>query len=145
MANAHNEHAEGSHGSVKSYAIGFVLSVILTLIPFGLVMYPTLPKDMTVLIVVAFAVIQIVVHLYYFLHLDRSPEQRENVSAFLFTGLVIALLVGLSLWIMFSIPTSMMAKCGNTACPLSTLSTSPNRGSFSVPFFLWQAVSSLPR
>jgi cytochrome o ubiquinol oxidase operon protein cyoD len=50
------------------------------------------------------------VHLYYFLHLDRSPEQRENVSAFLFTGLVIALLVGLSLWIMFSIHTSMMAK-----------------------------------
>ncbi|MBV6287594.1 cytochrome o ubiquinol oxidase subunit IV [Pseudomonas aegrilactucae] len=110
MANAHNEHAEGNHGSVKSYAIGFVLSVILTLIPFGLVMYPTLPKDMTILIVVAFAVIQIVVHLYYFLHLDRSPEQRENVSAFLFTGLVIALLVGLSLWIMFSIHTSMMAK-----------------------------------
>ena len=112
MANAHNSHGhdEANHGSVKSYAIGFILSVILTVIPFGLVMYPTLPKDMTLLIIVAFAVIQIVVHLYYFLHLDRSPEQRENVSAFLFTGLVIALLVGLSLWIMFSIHTSMMAK-----------------------------------
>ena len=110
MANAHNSHAEGSHGSVKSYAIGFILSVILTVIPFGLVMYPSLPKDMTVLIVVAFALIQVVVHLYYFLHLDRSAEQRENVSAFLFTAMVIALLVGLSLWIMFSIHTSMMAK-----------------------------------
>mgnify|MGYP006168730491 FL=1 len=110
MANAHNEHAEGSHGSVKSYAIGFVLSVILTLIPFGLVMYPTLPKDMTILIVVAFAVIQIVVHLYYFLHLDRSIAQRNNVIAFVFTAIVILLLVGLSLWIMFSIHTFMMAK-----------------------------------
>ena len=110
MANAHNEHAEGSHGSVKSYAIGFVLSVILTLIPFGLVMYPTLPKDMTILIVVAFAVIQIVVHLYYFLHLDRSIAQRNNVIAFVFTAIVILLLVGLSLWIMFSIHTYMMAK-----------------------------------
>ncbi|MCW2268086.1 Cytochrome bo(3) ubiquinol oxidase subunit 4 [compost metagenome] len=110
MANAHNSHAEGNHGSVKSYAIGFILSVILTAIPFGLVMFPSLPKDMTVLIVVAFAAIQIVVHLYYFLHLDRSKEQRENVSAFLFTAMVIALLVGLSLWIMFSIHTSMMAK-----------------------------------
>ncbi|WP_028942726.1 cytochrome o ubiquinol oxidase subunit IV [Pseudomonas vranovensis] len=110
MANAHNSHAEGNHGSVKSYAIGFILSVILTAIPFGLVMFPSLPKDMTVLIVVAFAAIQIVVHLYYFLHLDRSKEQRENVTAFLFTAMVIALLVGLSLWIMFSIHTSMMAK-----------------------------------
>jgi cytochrome o ubiquinol oxidase operon protein cyoD len=59
---------------------------------------------------VAFAVIQVVVHLFYFLHLDSSREQRWNVSAFLFTGLVIVLLVGLSLWIMFSIHTSMMAK-----------------------------------
>ncbi|ATR81830.1 cytochrome o ubiquinol oxidase subunit IV [Pseudomonas sp. FFUP_PS_473] len=109
MANAHHSH-DASHGSYKSYAIGFILSVILTVIPFGLVMYPSLPKDMTILIVVAFAVIQVVVHLFYFLHLDSSREQRWNVSAFLFTGLVIVLLVGLSLWIMFSIHTSMMAK-----------------------------------
>ena len=109
MANAHHSH-DASHGSYKSYAIGFILSVILTVIPFGLVMYPSLPKDMTILVVVAFAVIQVVVHLFYFLHLDSSREQRWNVSAFLFTGLVIVLLVGLSLWIMFNIHTSMMAK-----------------------------------
>ena len=110
MANAHDTHHEGNHGSVKSYMIGFVLSVILTAIPFGLVMYPSLPKDLTVMIVVALAVIQVVVHLVYFLHMDRSKEQRSNVTTFLFTVLVIALLVGLSLWIMFSIHTSMMAK-----------------------------------
>ena len=56
MANAHSHDShDSSHGSVKSYAIGFILSVILTVIPFGLVMYPTLPKDMTLLIIVAFA------------------------------------------------------------------------------------------
>ncbi|MBH3427202.1 cytochrome o ubiquinol oxidase subunit IV [Pseudomonas alkylphenolica] len=110
MANAHNSHAEGNHGSVKSYLIGFVLSVILTAIPFGLVMFPSMPKDITIMVVVALAVIQVVVHLVYFLHMDRSAEQRSNVSTFLFTAMVIALLVGLSLWIMFSIHTSMMAK-----------------------------------
>ncbi len=112
MANAHNshDHDEANHGSVKSYAIGFVLSVILTVIPFYLVMNPSLPKDMTLLIIIAFAVIQIVVHLYYFLHLDTSKAARSSVTSFLFTALVIALLVGLSLWIMFSIHTSMMAK-----------------------------------
>ncbi|MFN3355889.1 MAG: cytochrome o ubiquinol oxidase subunit IV [Pseudomonas sp.] len=108
-ANSHDSH-DSSHGSVKSYAIGFILSVILTLIPFGLVMYPTLPKSITLMIVLAFAVIQVLVHLVYFLHLDRSKEQRENVIAFVFAGLVIVLLVGLSLWIMFSIHTYMMAK-----------------------------------
>lgn len=111
MANAHSHDShDSSHGSVKSYAIGFILSVILTLIPFGLVMYPTLPKSITLMIVLAFAVIQVLVHLVYFLHLDRSEEQRENVIAFVFAGLVIVLLVGLSLWIMFSIHTYMMAK-----------------------------------
>ncbi|EKT4523340.1 cytochrome o ubiquinol oxidase subunit IV [Pseudomonas putida] len=110
MASAHDTHHEGNHGSVKSYAIGFILSIILTAIPFGLVMYPSLPKNLTVLIVVAMAVIQVVIHLVYFLHMDRSKEQRSNVSTFLFTTLVIALLVGLSLWIMFSIHIEMMAK-----------------------------------
>lgn len=68
MANAHSHDShDASHGSVKSYAIGFILSVILTLIPFGLVMYPTLPKSITALmIVLAFAVIQVLVHLVYF-------------------------------------------------------------------------------
>lgn len=110
MANAHDTHHEGNHGSVKSYMVGFVLSIILTAIPFGLVMFPSLPKNLTVLIVVAMAVIQVVVHLVYFLHMDRSKEQRSNVSTFLFTAMVIALLVGLSLWIMFSIHFEMMAK-----------------------------------
>ena len=108
MANAHSESA--NHGSVKSYVIGFILSVILTVIPFGLVMYPTLPKMTTLAIVLLFAVIQVVVHLVYFLHLDRSPAQRNNVAALVFSALVIVLLVGLSLWIMFSIHTVMMAK-----------------------------------
>lgn len=84
MASAHDTHHEGNHGSVKSYMIGFVLSIILTAIPFGLVMFPSLPKNLTVLIVVAMAVIQVVVHLVYFLHMDRSkssvPTCRRSCS-----------------------------------------------------------------
>ncbi|EJM05634.1 MULTISPECIES: cytochrome o ubiquinol oxidase subunit IV [Pseudomonas] len=111
MANAHSHDShDAGHGSVKSYAIGFILSVILTVIPFGLVMYPTLPKSITLLIVLAFAIVQVLVHLVYFLHLDRSAAQRNNVIAFVFAAIVIVLLVGLSLWIMFSIHTFMMAK-----------------------------------
>jgi len=47
MANPHTTSAGSSHGSYKSYMIGFVLSVILTAIPFGLVMFPTLSKEAT--------------------------------------------------------------------------------------------------
>ncbi|MGP2730313.1 cytochrome o ubiquinol oxidase subunit IV, partial [Serratia marcescens] len=31
-------HGGASHGSVKSYLIGFILSIILTVIPFAMVM-----------------------------------------------------------------------------------------------------------
>jgi len=108
MANSHS-HDSGSHGSHKSYVIGFILSIILTAIPFGLVMYPTLSKAATLVVVLVFAIIQVLVHLVYFLHLDRSAAQRDNVIAFVFSALVIVLLVGLSLWILFSIHTIMMA------------------------------------
>jgi cytochrome o ubiquinol oxidase operon protein cyoD len=107
-----NNHSAGgaSHGSAKSYMTGFILSVILTVIPFGLVMFPSMGKGTILAIVLAFAVIQVIVHLIYFLHLDRSSEQRWNVIAFVFSALIIAFLVGLSLWIMFSVHHFMLAK-----------------------------------
>lgn len=113
MANAHahiSAEEHDSHGSVRDYVIGFVLSLILTAIPFGVVMYPVMSKSATLITILLFAVVQVLVHLRYFLHLDRSAAQRNNVFAFAFTALVIVLLVGLSLWIMFSIHTVMMAK-----------------------------------
>ena len=90
--------------------IGFILSIILTGIPFWMVMDGGASKATILAVVLVCAIVQVLVHLVYFLHLDRSKEQRENVIAFVFAGLVIVLLVGLSLWIMFSIHTYMMAK-----------------------------------
>ena len=109
MANTSHSHDDAGHGSVKSYAIGFILSVILTLIPFGLVMFPSLPRTVTAWLVVALGAIQIVVHLKFFLHLDTAEEQRWNLIALIFSAVIILLLVGLSLWIMDSIHHNMLA------------------------------------
>ncbi len=101
--------AGSSHGTVKSYLTGFVLSVILTVIPFALVMNPMLPKVATFWIVVVFAVIQVIVHLIYFLHINTSPEQHWNLIALAFSVLIIGLLVVLSLWIMYNVHHNMLA------------------------------------
>ena len=77
-----------SHASVKSYMIGFVLSVILTAIPFGLVMDPAhygFTAETVLAAILVLAVVQVFVHVVYFLHMDRSAEQRWNVLAFAFT------------------------------------------------------------
>ena len=59
----------------KSYLTGFGLSVVLTAIPFWLVMSGVLDsKQVTALLIMAFAVVQIVVHMVYFLHMNAKSE-----------------------------------------------------------------------
>ena len=106
---AHSEHAhEADHGSVKSYLVGFMLSVILTAIPFWAVMTGQFDKVTTIWLVVFMAIVQVVVHLKYFLHLNFSVAGRANTFAFLFTALIIVMVVGLSVWIIYSANAMMM-------------------------------------
>jgi cytochrome o ubiquinol oxidase operon protein cyoD len=94
-----------SHASVKSYMIGFVLSVILTALPFGLVMdqgHYGFTAETVLAAILVFAVVQVFVHVVYFLHMDRSAEQRWNVLAFAFTVMILAIVVAGSIWIMHS-------------------------------------------
>lgn len=95
--------AGASRGSVKSYAAGFVLSIVLTVISFALVMTGALPKPAVLIGILGAAIVQILVHLHYFLHLDASSEARWNLMALLFTALIMALFVGGSIWIMYSL------------------------------------------
>lgn len=87
-------------GSLRSYATGFILSVVLTAVAFALVMDGSLSRPLTVAAIVVAAVMQVLVHLYYFLHLDASSRMRWNVLALLFTVLIMVLIVGGTLWIM---------------------------------------------
>ena len=80
-----------SRGSFKSYATGFILSIVLTVIAFGLVMGGVLPRSAVLLGIIGAAVVQILVHLHYFLHLDTSSSARWNVLAILFTLFIMIL------------------------------------------------------
>ena len=107
---AHNDahHDTAGHGTVKSYLIGFVLSVILTAIPFGLTMAHILPAATLIPVVVAIGVVQILVHLYFFLHMNTSSSQMWNNAAFVFTVLIVGILIVGSLWVMYHLNTNMM-------------------------------------
>ncbi|CAI0709846.1 Cytochrome o ubiquinol oxidase protein CyoD [Serratia entomophila] len=101
-------HGGASHGSVKSYLIGFILSIILTVIPFAMVMNGTASHSTILAVVVGMAVIQVVVHLIYFLHMNTSSEERWNLVALLFTAMIIGIVVVGSLWIMYNLNINMM-------------------------------------
>jgi cytochrome o ubiquinol oxidase operon protein cyoD len=105
---ASDEHSD-YHASVKGYLTGFLLSVVLTAIPFWLVMAKVLPTSgITALVVLGFAAVQIVVHMIYFLHMNTRVEGGWSMLALLFTAvLVLIMLVG-SIWVMYNLNTNMM-------------------------------------
>ena len=105
----HNQNEFGSsHGSVGSYIVGFIISVVLTLSAFGAVAYKIFPTTGLIITISVLAVIQLLVQLVFFLHLDTSSSSRWNLMAFLFTLLVVVVLVFGSLWIMLSLNYNMM-------------------------------------
>lgn len=102
----HDEHA---HGSFKSYMIGFVLSVILTAIPFWLVMSGVLGSNpLTAFAIMAFAVAQIIVHMIYFLHMNGKSEGGWTMLALVFTIILVVIALAGSLWVMYHLNTNMM-------------------------------------
>lgn len=107
----HDDHHDdvGYHATVGGYAIGFVLSVILTAIPFWLVMNKVISSPaMTAAVILGFAAVQVVVHVVYFLHLDAKSEQGWNMLATIFTVVLLVILIAGSIWVMHNMNTHMM-------------------------------------
>jgi cytochrome o ubiquinol oxidase operon protein cyoD len=106
----HHDHDGGAgHGSFKGYLTGFVLSVILTAIPFWLVMGNVFQESSTAaLVVLGFAAVQIVVHMVYFLHLNTRSEGGWTMLALIFTLVLVVITLSGSLWVMFHLNTNMM-------------------------------------
>ena len=108
----HDSHGHDSghpESTLKGYLIGFGLSVVLTAIPFWLVMSGVIQsKVATGFIIMAFAVAQIVVHMVYFLHMNSKSEGGWTVMAMIFTVVIIVITLSGSLWVMYHLNTNMM-------------------------------------
>jgi cytochrome o ubiquinol oxidase operon protein cyoD len=92
----------------QPYVTGFVFALVLTGIPFGLVVADLLPRFTTLVVIAILAVVQVVVHLRYFLHIDLKSTPRENLLAIAFAAVLIFLMVGGTLWIMLDLDARMM-------------------------------------
>ncbi|MEM1285174.1 MAG: cytochrome o ubiquinol oxidase subunit IV [Pseudomonadota bacterium] len=97
------------HASYRSYFIGFALSVFLTVIPFWLVLGE--PLDNTTLaigIIFVFGAIQIMVHIYYFLHVTVKAEDGWQAMSLGFTFMLVVIVLAGSIWVMFHLQENMM-------------------------------------
>ena len=111
----HGEQAAGGHAeiemphaSMRDYAIGFLLSVVLTAIPFWLVMTRPLEAGATAAIIMVFAVVQIIVHMVYFLHMNGRSEGGWNMMGLIFTIVIVVIAVAGSVWVMYHLNVNMM-------------------------------------
>ncbi len=97
---------------LKKYITGFISSVILTLAAFFVVLRPGLfhvSSGGVVVIILALAVIQALVQLFFFLHLGEEKGPRWNLVVLLSTFALILILVVGSIWIMGNLNYNMMS------------------------------------
>lgn len=113
MSEHHDQapHDDGApHGTFSGYMIGFIASVILTAIPFWLVMGEVLDsRTATVIVILGFAAVQILVHMIYFLHMNFHAEGGWTILALLFTIVMMFIALFGSLWVMYHMNANMMA------------------------------------
>lgn len=105
----HHDDDDAPHGTLYDYVVGFILSVILTAIPFWLVMGKVIEsKSVLTSILLGLGAIQMVVHMVYFLHMNPKSEGGWNISAMLFTLVLVFITMAGSLWVMFHLHNNMM-------------------------------------
>ena len=103
------DHSEAGHGTFRSYMTGFVLAVVLTAIPFWLVMGHVVPSSRAMaLIIMGLAGIQVVVHMVYFLHMNTHSEGGWSMLALIFTVVVVVITLAGSVWVMDHLNANMM-------------------------------------
>lgn len=93
-------HSDAPHGSVKEYVVGLALSILLTVIPFGLVMADALSNPLTYGVITLCAIGQLLVQAVFFLHMNGSAEQIWNTISGAFIALIVFVVILGSIWIM---------------------------------------------
>ena len=94
--------------SKSGYLTGLAFALILTSIPFGVVAFDLLRPLPAALVIAIAALVQVVVHFRYFLHVEFVSALRDRNLALVFTAILILIMVGGSLWIMLNLHHRMM-------------------------------------
>jgi len=94
------ENEEEWEGDLKSYIIGFVLSLLFTGTAFLSVIKNWVEGSG---LIVTLALLQFVTQLIYFLHLGKTPKASWSMVVFWFMLLIVIIVVLGSLWIMLNL------------------------------------------
>jgi cytochrome o ubiquinol oxidase operon protein cyoD len=96
--------------TIRSYITGFGVSIILTLAAYAIVTQHLFTNLIVLYSIIILAVIQLVVQLFFFLHLGQESKPRWHLVFFLSTiGIILIVVIG-SIWIMNHLNYNMTPK-----------------------------------
>ncbi|MBR0553013.1 cytochrome o ubiquinol oxidase subunit IV [Stakelama marina] len=99
----------GKRHEITTYVIGYVAALVLTGAAFGAVHWHWFADTTTTLAVVfGLALVQIIVHFRFFLHISFSRSARDDLQLILFSTLIVALMVGGTIVILLNLRARMM-------------------------------------
>lgn len=105
----HHEEHDDLHVTSGEYIKGFILAVILTVIPFWLVMGDVILDRATAAMVLGlFAVVQVIVHMVYFLHMNGKIQGGWTMMSTIFAIVFVMITIAGTLWVMFHMNANMM-------------------------------------
>lgn len=96
---------------LRAYVTGVVLALALTLVPFAIVHWDVLARPDVYYLIGAFALVQMVVHFRFFLHIGFH-QRREDLQLILFSTVLLILIVGGTIWIMLNLASRMVLPAG---------------------------------
>lgn len=91
---AKDHYPEAEHKTMNSYIVGFILSLIFTLIPYYMVVNQTVSGNALLATILGFALVQMIIQIVFFLHLGRGPKPFYNIVFFASTVGIILVVVG---------------------------------------------------
>lgn len=91
---------------LRAYVTGLLLALLLTLVPFAVVHWRVMTPDSVYYLIGAFALVQMVVHFRFFLHIGIN-QRREDLQLILFSTVLLILIAGGTVWIMFNLAMRM--------------------------------------
>lgn len=106
--------------SAGSYIVGFILAVIFTLGSFLPVMYGLLEGwavSTKVIYLIGMALLQIVIQIVFFLHLNSGPDAKWNLISLWFTAMCVFIVIGGTWWAISHLNYNMMGGSGRIIEP----------------------------
>jgi cytochrome o ubiquinol oxidase operon protein cyoD len=118
----HDDSGEAAHFTLRTYLTGFGLAAVLTAIPFWIAMTGAIAsRAVAVAVVVVLAMAQILVQTWAFLHLNARAQEGWKLVAYVFTAVILVILIAGSMWIMAHLNANMMPGMMQDAASLNAV------------------------